>query len=217
MTVPAEMQAADSNLIHHMQNDELAAHGLRSTKESMPVMPHDNQLELMHNATIRDLKSSVDVHDRPGAHGTQPASWRDASTTLLSKVSNAILGENLTGMDSLLRMPAKHWPDDGITWSVQVVEHGTSKKHVNSHVFKVVLAESLPILVSSNSDDGPWAVDLSAKQFRQGMEAEFGKGKTLEQMLDPKNASLAHIVLVMPAQLALVVPFGKCNDVIDVY
>ena len=26
MTVPAEMQAVDSNLIHHMQNDELAAY-----------------------------------------------------------------------------------------------------------------------------------------------------------------------------------------------
>ena len=31
MTVPAEMQAVDSNLTHHMQNDELAAYGLRST------------------------------------------------------------------------------------------------------------------------------------------------------------------------------------------
>jgi len=34
------------------------------------VMPHDNQPEPMHNATIQDLKSSVRVHDHPGAYGT---------------------------------------------------------------------------------------------------------------------------------------------------
>jgi len=44
-------------------------------------------------------------------------------------------------------------------------------------------------------------VDLSAKQIRQGMESEFGQGKTLEQMLDPKNSSLAQIVLGVPSQL----------------
>jgi len=30
MTEQSEMQAVDSNLIHHMQNDELAAYGLHS-------------------------------------------------------------------------------------------------------------------------------------------------------------------------------------------
>jgi len=142
------------------------------------------------------------LHDRPGAYGTIPASWRDAGTTLLSKVSNAKLGEYLLGMDSLLRTPAECWPDDGVTWSVQVVEHGASKKHVGGHVFKVVLADSSPNHVSSNGDVELWAVDLSAKQSRQSMEAEFGKGKTLEQMLDPKNSSLAQIVLGVPAQLS---------------
>ena len=33
------------------------------------------------------------------------------------------------------------------------------------------------------------------------MEVEFGKGKTLEQMLDPKNSNLAQVVLGVPAQL----------------
>jgi len=105
-------------------------------------MPHDDQSEPMHNATIRDLKSSANVHNRPGAYGKLPAYWRDAGTTLLSKVPNAKLGEYLIGMDSLLCIPADYWPDDGVTWSVQVVEHGASKKHVGGHVFKVVLAES---------------------------------------------------------------------------
>jgi hypothetical protein len=201
MNVPAEMQTVDTNLIHLMQNDELEAYGLRSPEESTSVMPNETQSQPMHNATIRDLKSSVHVHDRPGPYGTLPASWRDAGTTLLSKVSNEKLGEYLIGMDSLLRMPADYWPDDGVTWSVQVVEHDVSKKHMGGHVFKVVLVESSPIFVSSNGDAGPWAVDLSAKQLRQGMEAEFGKGKTLEQMLDPKFARLAQIVLGVPAQL----------------
>ena len=187
MTVPAEMQAVDSNLIHHMQNDELAAYGLLSTMGNTPVMPNDNQSEPMHDATIRDLKSSVHVDDRLGAYGTVPASWKDAGTTLLSKVSNVKLGEYLIGMDSLLRMPADYWPDDGVIWYVQVIEHGANKKNVGGHVFKVVLAESSLTFVSSNGDVGPWVVDLSAKQIRQGMEAEFGKGKRLEQMLIHKN------------------------------
>jgi len=165
------------------------------------VKPHDNQSEPMHKATILDLKSSVHVHDHPGTYGTLPASSRDTGTTLLSKVSNAKLGKYLIGMDLLLRMPANYWLQDGVTWSVQVVEHGASKKHVGRHVFKVVLAESSPIFVSSNGDVGTWAVDLSAKQIRQDMEAEFGKCKTLEQMLDPKNSSLAQIVLGVPSQL----------------
>ena len=81
-------------------------------------MPHDDQSEPMHNATIQDLTSSVHVHDRPGAYGTPPAFWRDAGTTFLSKMSNVKLGKYLIGMDSLLRMPADYWPDDGVTWSV---------------------------------------------------------------------------------------------------
>jgi len=40
-----------------MQNDELAAYGLRSTEDNTQVMPNDNQSEPMHNATIWDLKS----------------------------------------------------------------------------------------------------------------------------------------------------------------
>jgi len=66
------------------------------------------------------------------------------------------------------------------------------------------LLDMSSIFVSSNSDVGPSAVDLSAKQLdmiRQGMEAEFCKGETLEQMLDRKNASLVQIVLAVPAQL----------------
>ena len=70
-------------------------------------------------------------------------------------MSNAKLGKYLIGMDSLLRTPANYWPDDVVTWSVQVIEHGASKKHVGGHVFKVVLAESSPFFVSSTGVVGP--------------------------------------------------------------
>ena len=74
MTALAEVQALDSNLIHHMPINELAAYGLRPTEKSTPVMPNDNQPEPMHNTTIQDLKLSVHVHNCSGAYGTLLAS-----------------------------------------------------------------------------------------------------------------------------------------------
>jgi len=198
-----------------MQNDELAAYGLRSMEGSTPDIPHDDQSEPMHNATIRDPNrlftcTIVLAHMARYLHlGEMRAP--------LSSVSNSKLGEHLIGMDSFLRMPADYWPVDGVTWSVQVVEHehgDSTEKHLGGHVFKVVLAESSPIcnrdvvpwavdthVTSSNGYVVLWAMDLSAKQIRRGIEAAFGKDKTLEQMLDHKNSSLAQIMLGVPPQL----------------
>ena len=40
--------------------------------------------------------------------------------------------------------------------------------------------------VTADGSDGTFAVEVSAKQMRTGIERECGKGKTLEQMFDTK-------------------------------
>jgi len=50
----------------------------------------------------------------------------------------------------------------------------------------VLLAESTPAYTADGSDS-TFAVELSAKQLRTGIEREYGKGKTLKQMFDTKN------------------------------
>ena len=59
------------------------------------------------------------------------------------------------------------------------------------HAFQVLLAESTPAYTADGSD-GTFAVELSAKQMRTGIEKEYGKGKTLEpeQIFDTKYVQL---------------------------
>ena len=80
-------------------------------------------------------------------------------------------------------MPQDYWPDDGVKWSVNVMEHRASKRHQGEHAFQVLLAESKPAYTADGSDS-TFAVELSTKQMRTGIEREYGKGKTLEQMFD---------------------------------
>jgi len=63
-----------------------------------------------------------------------------------------------------------------------------------------LLAESTPAYTADGSD-GTFAVELSAKQMRTGIEKEHGKGKTLEQMFDTEyvqpTSALAQAALRM--------------------
>ena len=54
-----------------------------------------------------------------------------------------------------------------------------ARKYIGGRVSRVVLAESSPIFLSNNGEVGPCAVDMIAKQIRQGMESEFGKAGRL--------------------------------------
>ena len=54
---------------------------------------------------------------------------------------------------------------------------------------------------TADGNDSTCAVELSAKQMQTGIEREYGKGKTLEQMFDTKyvqlTSALAQAALVM--------------------
>ena len=82
----------------------------------------------MHNLTIRDLKKSVDAHDRSGMYGTMQPTWKDAGCELLQNVTNMRLAEYLIGMSALIPMPQDYWPDNGVKWSVNVIKHRASKQ-----------------------------------------------------------------------------------------
>jgi len=78
------------------------------------------------------------------------------------------------------------------------MKHRASKRHQGGHAFQVLLAESTPAYTTDGSD-GTFAVELSTKQMRMGIEREYGKGKTLEQMFDTKcvqpTSALAQVAL----------------------
>ena len=126
--------------------------------------------------------------------------WKDAGCELLQNVTNMRLAEYLIGMSTLIPMPQNYWSDDGVKWSVNVKEHRVSKRHQGGHAFQVLLAESKPAYTADDSDS-TFAVELSAKQMRTGIEREYVKGKTLEQMFDTKyvqpTSALAQTALGM--------------------
>jgi hypothetical protein len=185
MDKAAEMQTVDLALIREMPEEERQVYGLRMPEEQQAKSEEAEHNAQMHNLTIRDLKKSVDAHDRPGVYSTVQPTWKDAGCELLQNVTNVRLAEYLIGMSTLIPMPQDYWPDDGVKWSVNVMEHRASKRHQGGHAFQVLLAESTPAYTADGSD-GTFAVELSAKQMRTGIEREYGKGKTLEQMFDNK-------------------------------
>jgi len=192
--------------------DERAAYGLQpsvgmqlqSSAGTQRQEAADSSIP-MHNATIRNLQSTTNVHDHPGPYGTLPAAWQDAGSQLMSKVTNAKLAKYLIGMSSVIPMPESYWPEDGCQWSVTVMEHRPSKRHHGGHAFSVVLAESTPAYTGGAATDNPYVAELSSKQIRNGIEQHYGKNKTLQQMFDPKWKSvptgMAHAALAFKNQL----------------
>ena len=120
METTAEMQAVDPALIQTMHDDERAAYGLQPSAVMQQQSSAGTQCQEaadssipMHNATIRNLQSTTNVHDCPGPYGTLPAAWQDAGSQSMSKVTNAKLAEYLIGMSSVITMPESYWPEDG--------------------------------------------------------------------------------------------------------
>jgi len=118
------------------------------------------------------------------------------------------LAEYLIGMSTLIPMPQNYWSDDGVKWSVNVKEHRVSKRHQGGHVFQVLLAESKPAYTADDSDS-TFAVELSAKQMRTGIEREYVKGKTLEQMFDTKYVQPTNIMSAKQMRTGVEREYGK--------
>jgi len=205
MDKAAEMQPVDSTLIQGMPEDVRQAYGLRTEAGQQLDSAGENNSTSVHNLTVRDLKKTMDVHDRPGIYGEMQKTWQDAGRELLQHVTNERLAEYLIGMSTLILMPSDYWPEDGVQWSVNVTEHWASKRHQGGHAFQVLLAESTPVYAGAGGG-GPFEVELSAKQMRTGIEREYGKGKTLEQMFDSKYtqppSSLAQAAHAMTKKVA---------------
>ena len=156
METTAEMQAVDPALIQTMHDDERAAYGLQPSAVMQQQSSAGTQCQEaadssipMHNASIRNLQSTTNVHDRPGPYGTLPAAWHQ----LMSKVTKAKLAEYLIGMSSVIPMPESYWTEDGCQWSVTVMDQRPSKRHHGGHAFNVVLAESTTVYTAGAATD----------------------------------------------------------------
>jgi len=216
METTSEMQAVDPAMIQTMHDDERVAYGLQPSAEmqqqSSVGTPWQQQEAAdtsipTYNITIRNVQSTIHVHDRPGSYATLPEALQDAGSQLLSKVTNAKLAEYLIGMSSVIPMSASEscWPEDGCQWSVMVMEDRSSKRHHGGHAFSVVLAGLTPAYTGGAVTDISYVAKLSSKQIRNSIEQHYGKNKTLQQMFDPKwqNAptGMTHSALAFKTQL----------------
>ena len=111
----------------------------------------------INNVTLRKLKESVFVHDRPEPYASLPQSWKDAGKKTLGEVSNAGLAEYLIGIEAKIICPPYYWPKDKCSWTVQCMEHEEDGRAKGGHRFKVLLIQSQPPYKDKNghkSKDG---------------------------------------------------------------
>ena len=171
-----------------MPEEERQVYGLRMPEEQQAKSGEAEHNAPMHNLTIRDLKKSVDAHDRPGVYSTVQPTWKDAGCELLQNVTNVRLAEYLIGMSTLIPMPQDYWPDDDVKWSVNVMEHRASKRHQGGHAFQVLLAESTPAYTADGSE-GTFAVELSAKKCEHELKENMARAKRWSKCLTPNTCS----------------------------
>jgi hypothetical protein len=99
---------------------------------------------LSNIVTLRKLKESVFVHDRPEPYASLPQSWKDAGKKTTGEVSNAELAEYLIGIEAKIICPPYFWPKDKCSWTVKCMEHEEDGRAKGGHRFKVLLIQSHP-------------------------------------------------------------------------
>ena len=96
----AEMPAVDQKMILIMIDDERVAYRLESSVGMQQQVAEDISPS-MHNATICNLQSTVDVQLGPYVLSE---TWKDTGNKKMSKVTNTKLGEYSIGMPGVITM-----------------------------------------------------------------------------------------------------------------
>jgi len=88
----SEIQAVDPAMIQTMHDHKRAAYGLQPSTGMQQQSSAGTQLQeaadtktYMHNATIRNLQSTIIVHDRPGQNSTLPEASRMLAASYCQK------------------------------------------------------------------------------------------------------------------------------------
>jgi hypothetical protein len=98
----------------------------------------------INNVTLRKLKESVFVHDRPEPYASLPQSWKTTGKKMTGEVSNTELAEYLIGIEAKINCPPYYWPKDKCSWTVMCMEHEEDGRAKGGHRFKVLLVQSHP-------------------------------------------------------------------------
>ena len=91
----------------------------------------------MTPATLRDLQRTVFAHGPPGQYGealTHDA-WKRYCCVPVKDLTNTELAEGLIGMEARITCPESYWPQDKVSWHVQIMEHQSDGRVRGGHKF----------------------------------------------------------------------------------
>ena len=149
----------------------------------------------IHTTALENAKKSVFKHGPPEPYASMPQTWRKNGEMTLAKISNAKLGEYLLGIEAEIPCPLSFWPEDGVRWTVRVIDHEVSKRHQGGHKYKCELLRSQPQYVPKEGEGNTWVTELSARQIRTAIQEEFGAELTLQQIFDKEARNSAQHVM----------------------
>ena len=171
--------SGDAAPIEDIPYAECETAGINNTDDAAGFIPNDK------------ARNTVFIHGSPAPYGTLPPSWKDAGKRVMSKVSNAELAEYLIGTEAQLKLPMEYWPEDKVSWYVQIMDHEPNKKARGGHMYKAVLIRSEPHYDRQPGEPKVYDASLSAWHIRNAIHLHYGKGRTLEEMFLPDPGSMS--------------------------
>jgi len=168
MSLPATM--------HPTPNSGDSGDGVHASSSDQSSGSDYDSLGNINNVTLRKLKESVFVHDRPEPYASLQQSWKDAGKKTTREVSNTKLAEYLIGIEVKINCPPYFWPKDKCSWTVKCMEHEEDGRAKGGHRFKVLLIQSHPPYKDKNGHK-TWEAALLAWHVREAIKVIMGAGQ----------------------------------------
>ena len=174
----------------------------------------------MTPATLRDLQRTVFAHGPPGQYGealTHDA-WKRYCSVPVKDLTNTELAEGLIGMEARITCPESYWPQDKVSWHVQIMEHQSDGRVRGGHKFHAALINSTPQYKYKVGEPQQYDAMLSAWHVRNAIEINHGgTHKTLNQIFGDQNTtSMAHAAVDVAAGIARLVTRATGRETIRI-
>ena len=174
----------------------------------------------MTPATLRDLQRTVFAHGPPGQYGealTHDA-WKRYCCVPVKDLTNTELAEGLIGMEARITCPESYWPQDKVSWHVQIMEHQSDGRVRGGHKFHAALINSTPQYKYKVGEPQQYDAMLSAWHVRNAIEINHGgTHKTLNQIFGDQNTtSMAHAAVDVAAGIARLVTRATGRETIRI-
>ena len=133
-------------------------------------------------------------------------------------MTNTELAEGLIGMEARITCPESYWPQDKVSWHVQIMEHQSDGRVRGGHKFHAALITSTPQYKYKVGEPQQYDAMLSAWHVRNAIEINHGgTHKTLNQIFGDQNTtSMAHAAVDVAAGIARLVTRATGRETIRI-